>query len=114
MADGVRVLRRTDGRGALEQVALSKGGRYGVGASWSGCRRGKDVDIDLQCVVVDDQGVIIDCAYYNNLKAVRAITHSGDEVQGKMGNIEEMIWIHFPKLGDEVQGKMGNIEEMIW
>jgi len=99
---GSRVLRRSDGRQPQEPMALEKGGRYAVGASWSGCRRGTDVDIDLQCVVVDDKGVIIDCAYYNNLKAARSITHSGDELSGKADNIEEMVWVNFQRLPPNV------------
>jgi len=95
-AFGVRVLKRADGKRAHEPMALEKGGRYAVGASWS--EGSRDVDIDLQCVVVDDKGIIIDCAYYNNLKAVRSITHSGDEVAGRSSNIEEMVWVNFQRL----------------
>lgn len=84
-----------------EDIPLPKA-RYGFGASWDS-RGGRDVDIDLQCVVVDSKGVIIDCAYYNNLKAGRAITHSGDEVVGKTtGAIQEMIWVSMRKLPAQV------------
>jgi len=72
--------------------------RYGFGVSWELRSASQNVDIDLQCVVVDAQGTIIDCAYYNNLKAVRAITHSGDEVAGKPGGIQEMVWVSMQKL----------------
>lgn len=75
--------------------------RYGVGASWETIP-GRSVDIDLQCVVVDSTGAIIDCAYYNNLKAARGITHSGDEVVGKPGGINEMVWVNFNKLPQNV------------
>jgi len=75
--------------------------RYGFGVSWSALG-GRDVDLDLQCVVVDLSGTIIDCAYYNNLKAARAITHSGDEAAGKPGNIEEMVWVNAQKLPPNV------------
>lgn len=75
--------------------------RYGFGVSWDS-RGGRDVDIDLQCVVVDVDGAIIDCAYYNNLKAARAITHSGDETAGKPNHIEEMIWVNMNKLPTNV------------
>jgi len=84
-----------------EDIPLTKG-RYGFGVSWDSIG-GRDVDIDLQCVVVDSKGVITDCAYYNNLKAGRAITHSGDEVAGKRaGNIQEMIWVSIRKLQAQV------------
>jgi tellurium resistance protein TerZ len=89
-----RVLRKA------EDLNLTKS-RYGFGVSWnqSGAR---NVDVDLQCVVVDFSGAIIDCAYYNNLKAVRAITHSGDEAVGKPDNIEEMVWVNLQKLPPNV------------
>jgi len=95
-----RTLRKADTHGVAEDLVLPKT-RYGFGASWTSLG-GRDVDIDLQCVVVDFSGAIIDCAYYNNLKAVRAITHSGDETAGKPDNIEEMVWINVQKLPPNV------------
>merc|ERR1711959_297988 len=77
------------------------GTRYGFGVSWASLG-GRDVDMDLQCVVVDFSGAIIDCAYYNNLKAARGITHSGDETAGKPNNIEEMVWVNVQKLPPNV------------
>jgi len=63
---------------------------------------GRTVDIDLQCVVVDDKGSIIDCAYYNNLKAAKgSITHSGDEA-GRRDGIQEMVWVNARKLPSNV------------
>jgi tellurium resistance protein TerZ len=95
-----RALRRADTRGFAEDMDLPKT-RYGFGASWTSLG-GRDVDIDLQCVVVDFSGAIIDCAYFNNLKAARAITHSGDETAGKPNNIEEMVWVNVQKLPPNV------------
>jgi len=100
MSTRPRGLRRSDTRGLPEDVALPKT-RYGFGVSWSS-RGGHDVDLDLQCVVVDFSGAIIDCAYYNNLKAVRAITHSGDETAGKPDNIDELVWVNTQKLPPNV------------
>jgi len=97
---GVKVLRRADTKGLPEDIDLTRT-RYGFGVSWDSVR-GREVDIDLQCVVVDDHGTIIDCAYYNNLKAVRAITHSGDEAAGKPDNISEMVWVNLRKLPPNV------------
>merc|ERR1719433_1284892 len=73
------------------------GGRYGFGVSWDTIDE-QHVDIDLQCVVVDNVGSIIDCAYYNNLKAVRAVAHSGDEATGKPDKIEEMVWVNLQRM----------------
>jgi tellurium resistance protein TerZ len=92
---GVRVLHRADTKGLPDDLDLA-GPRYGFGVSWATGAR--EVDIDLQCVVVDNAGSIIDCAYYNNLKAARAITHSGDEVAGKPAGIQEMVWVNMQKL----------------
>jgi tellurium resistance protein TerZ len=87
-------------RASAEDLSMAKS-RYGFGVSWNALG-GRNVDIDLQCVVVDFSGAIIDCAYYNNLKAVRAITHSGDEAVGKPDNIEEMVWVNLQKLPPNV------------
>lgn len=93
-------LRRANTAGLAEDYPLESN-RYGFGVSWDTIG-GRDVDIDLQCVVVDTAGVIIDCAYYNNLKAVKAITHSGDEAHGKPNGIEEIVWVNMRKLPPNV------------
>mmetsp|Transcript_98914 Transcript_98914/g.156512 ORF Transcript_98914/g.156512 Transcript_98914/m.156512 type:complete len:427 (-) Transcript_98914:205-1485(-) len=95
-----RVMRRVNTKGLAEDLNLPKN-RYGFGVSWN-TTGGRSVDLDLQCIVVDFSGAIIDCAYYNNLKAVRAITHSGDEAVGKPDNIEEMVWVNLQKLPPNV------------
>jgi len=91
---------RVDSKKSPDDLEL-RGARYGFGVSWDSLEAGK-VDIDLQCVVVDNAGTIIDCAYYDNLKAVRAITHSGDEAHGKPDNIEEMVWANLRKMPSNV------------
>lgn len=85
---------------AAKDLDLPKS-RYGIGVTWT-TLPGRNIDIDLQCVVVDNAGVIIDCAYYNNLKAARGITHSGDETMGKPGGIDEMVWVNTRKLNPNV------------
>jgi tellurium resistance protein TerZ len=97
---GVKVLHRSDEKGSPDDLDLKRS-RYGFGVSWDTVH-GRDVDIDLQCVVVDNAGAIIDCAYYNNLKAARGITHSGDEAVGKPDSIEELIWVNTQKLSSNV------------
>lgn len=92
---GAKVLRRADTKGLPEDFDLPKS-RYGVGVSWQTIG-GREVDIDLQCVVVDNSGVIVDCAYYNNLKAT-GVTHSGDEAGRKPDGIQELVWVTIPKL----------------
>lgn len=95
-------LRRTDSAGMPDDFPLPKN-RYGFGVSWDAAPGFvKKIDIDLQCVVIDNAGAIIDCAYYNNLKAVRAITHSGDEPTGAAEGIDEMVWVTLPRLPPNV------------
>eukprot|EP00930_Biecheleria_cincta_P018811 TRINITY_DN1452_c0_g1_i1.p1 TRINITY_DN1452_c0_g1~~TRINITY_DN1452_c0_g1_i1.p1 ORF type:complete len:467 (-),score=82.01 TRINITY_DN1452_c0_g1_i1:200-1534(-) len=94
-------LRRMSTAGFAEDFPLPKG-RYGFGVSWDVLPGQPTIDIDLQCVVVDDRGQIIDCAYYNNLKAVNAITHSGDEATGEAAGIDELVWVNMPKLPENV------------
>jgi len=62
------------------------------------------VDLDLQAVVVDDKGSIIDAVYYNNMKALKgSITHSGDEQTGKKAGLDECIWVNLPKLPENIR-----------
>jgi stress response protein SCP2 len=94
-------LRRLNTAGMAEDFELTKP-RYGFGVSWDSPPGMPKVDVDLQCVVVDKAGSIIDCAYYNNMKAVRAITHSGDESTGDKSGIDEMVWANLTKLPENV------------
>lgn len=94
------MLRRANTAGLEETYDLPKG-RYGFGVSWDNIGN-RQIDIDLQCVVVDNVGSIVDCAYYNNLKAARAITHSGDETAGKPSGIQEMVWANLNKLQSNI------------
>eukprot|EP00820_Chromera_velia_P013445 Cvel_23935.t1-p1 / transcript=Cvel_23935.t1 / gene=Cvel_23935 / organism=Chromera_velia_CCMP2878 / gene_product=Tellurium resistance protein TerZ, putative / transcript_product=Tellurium resistance protein TerZ, putative / location=Cvel_scaffold2529:1-4581(-) / protein_length=380 / sequence_SO=supercontig / SO=protein_coding / is_pseudo=false len=68
------------------------------GLSWD-FNPGKTVDVDIQGVLVNNEGVIIDAAYYNNLKASgRAVTHSGDETDGKTDGVDEKVVCHLSLL----------------
>eukprot|EP00746_Dinoflagellata_sp_MGD_P155413 gnl/MRDRNA2_/MRDRNA2_85357_c0_seq2.p1 gnl/MRDRNA2_/MRDRNA2_85357_c0~~gnl/MRDRNA2_/MRDRNA2_85357_c0_seq2.p1 ORF type:complete len:439 (+),score=84.62 gnl/MRDRNA2_/MRDRNA2_85357_c0_seq2:121-1437(+) len=75
--------------------------RYGVAISWD--HSGQKLDIDLQAVVVDDKGCIIDAVYYNNLKALKALTHSGDEQTGEKSGLDEVIWVNMNNLPANVR-----------
>jgi len=74
--------------------------KYALAVSWD--RAGKPVDIDLQCVVVDNRGSIIDAVYYNNMKALKCITHSGDERTGDASGYDEVIWVALTKVPETV------------
>lgn len=62
-------------------------------------------DADLQAVVVDRTGRIIDAAYYNNLKACggRALVHTGDEGGQVGGGGLEEVRLHLGIMPSEVQ-----------
>jgi len=99
-APGVKVLKHPDSKAVPDDLALPKA-RYGFGVSWT-ATPGREVDIDLQCVVVNNAGTITDCAYYNNMKACGAVTHSGDEACGRQSGIAEMVWVNMRRLPDNV------------
>jgi len=77
--------------------------RYGLAVSWDVDRSG-GVDIDMQAVIIDNRGQVVDAVYYNNLKAMKAaVTHSGDETTGEKEGYDEIIWVTLPKLHESVQ-----------
>jgi len=76
--------------------------RYGLAVSWD--RIQTTVDIDLQAVMVDKKGTIVDAVYYNNLQDVStAVCHTGDEETGDAGGYDEMIWVNFAKVPESIQ-----------
>ena len=75
--------------------------KFGVGISWD--KGHMAVDVDLQAVIVDEKGVIIDAVYYNNMKALRCITHSGDEQTGERSGLDETVWITMQKIPQQVK-----------
>eukprot|EP00929_Paragymnodinium_shiwhaense_P084870 TRINITY_DN4541_c0_g1_i1.p1 TRINITY_DN4541_c0_g1~~TRINITY_DN4541_c0_g1_i1.p1 ORF type:complete len:491 (+),score=64.42 TRINITY_DN4541_c0_g1_i1:124-1596(+) len=96
-----KALRRMDTAGLPDDFQMSSK-RCGFGISWDRRQGAPAVDMDLQCVIVDNKGSIIDCAYYNNLKAANAVTHSGDEPTGAAEGIDELVWVNTTKLADSV------------
>eukprot|EP00931_Biecheleriopsis_adriatica_P121428 TRINITY_DN96512_c0_g1_i1.p1 TRINITY_DN96512_c0_g1~~TRINITY_DN96512_c0_g1_i1.p1 ORF type:complete len:543 (+),score=84.63 TRINITY_DN96512_c0_g1_i1:62-1690(+) len=75
--------------------------RYGIALSWDHfC----PVDLDLQALIVDQRGHIVDAVYYNNLSALRgALQHSGDELEGDKTGLNEMIWAVLARFPDPVK-----------
>jgi tellurium resistance protein TerZ len=45
----------------------------------------------------------MDAVYYNNLKALKAVTHSGDEVTGEKSGYDEVIWVNINRLPAKAQ-----------
>eukprot|EP00929_Paragymnodinium_shiwhaense_P015641 TRINITY_DN12373_c0_g1_i1.p1 TRINITY_DN12373_c0_g1~~TRINITY_DN12373_c0_g1_i1.p1 ORF type:complete len:447 (-),score=54.28 TRINITY_DN12373_c0_g1_i1:186-1526(-) len=91
---GPRVLRRGD-------ALLLPDARYGVSLSWDCVGRG--VDLDLQALVVNHKGEVVDAVYHNNPIVLRAaVMHSGDEMIEAQGN-DEAIWVDLTRLPETVQ-----------
>eukprot|EP00929_Paragymnodinium_shiwhaense_P057011 TRINITY_DN28531_c0_g1_i1.p1 TRINITY_DN28531_c0_g1~~TRINITY_DN28531_c0_g1_i1.p1 ORF type:complete len:424 (-),score=92.38 TRINITY_DN28531_c0_g1_i1:100-1371(-) len=73
---------------------------YGVAISWDeGARK---VDVDIQAVIVDNSGQVVDAVYYNNMKALKCVTHSGDELTGQKSGFDEVIWVNFRKMPEHI------------
>jgi len=76
--------------------------RYGVCLSWD--RVKSAVDLDLQAVIVDSPGTIIDAVYYNRLEIMdKGLSHSGDEKTGEGEGFDESIWLNFQKIKKDVK-----------
>lgn len=75
---------------------------YGMELSW--IPRGDDaVDLDLQAVIVDDRGLIVDAVYYNNMDAMNgAIGLSGDS-SSSVDHACETIWVSLSKMPQQVK-----------
>lgn len=92
---------------AKSKVALSVSRKehecIGFGISWER-QAHKPVDMDLQAVIVNNDGVIVDAVFYNNLSAIKsAVQHSGDEQTGERAGFDEVIWVHLPELPETVK-----------
>eukprot|EP00928_Gymnodinium_smaydae_P088118 TRINITY_DN72260_c0_g1_i1.p1 TRINITY_DN72260_c0_g1~~TRINITY_DN72260_c0_g1_i1.p1 ORF type:complete len:443 (-),score=67.43 TRINITY_DN72260_c0_g1_i1:353-1636(-) len=79
-----------------DEFVLEKN-RYGIGISWDESPEG-NVDVDLQAVIIDEKGQVVDAVYYNNLKALKCVTHSGDETTGEKTGLDEMIWVSVDRI----------------
>lgn len=75
--------------------------RYGVAISWDTGRTA--IDVDLQAVIIDEGGRVIEAVYYNNLKALKSFTHSGDEQTGEKEGFDETVWISLTKVPSSVR-----------
>jgi len=52
---------------------------------------------------VDNKGSIVDAVFYNNLKALKSITHSGDEQTGEREGLDEVIWVSLNRLPENIK-----------
>lgn len=84
------------------RIPLTKS-RYSIAVQWD-CLDGKGIDLDLQAVIVDDHGLVVDAAYYNNLSAVNgAVMLSGDETSGKATGFDESLWVNFSTMPHHIK-----------
>lgn len=84
-----------------EEVHPIHATNFAVALSWDesvSC----DLDVDLQAVLFDSSGKLLDAVYYNNIKAL-GVAHSGDEMTGAKSGYDEVIWVHFRKIPDNVR-----------
>ncbi|KAF4691120.1 hypothetical protein FOZ60_016230 [Perkinsus olseni] len=83
-------------------IPLSPNSTYSVGVLWDFVG-GQPIDVDIQAIAVDNRGVIVDCAYYNNLKALgKALVHSGDELDGRTDGVDEKVTLNLAKMPHNV------------
>lgn len=79
-----------------------QGAKFGFALSWDQVP-GSAADLDLQGVIFDGSGKLLDAVYYNNMKALgKCVTHSGDETTGERSGFDEVIWVHAGRLPPEV------------
>mmetsp|Transcript_146238 Transcript_146238/g.280461 ORF Transcript_146238/g.280461 Transcript_146238/m.280461 type:complete len:536 (-) Transcript_146238:116-1723(-) len=76
-------------------LPLLKDTNYGMKVSWDALDD-QDVDLDLQALIVDKHGFIVDVVYYNNPVALEgAVSSTGDMREGP--SIQETIWVRLSK-----------------
>lgn len=76
---------------------------YGLALKWDNLD-GKGIDCDLQAVLVDDRGHIIDAVYYNNMTALQgAIGLIGDTTTGEGDGYDEQIYLTLKKFQPQVK-----------
>ena len=76
---------------------------YFLGIHWYHVDGKGEVDLDLQAVIVDRHGMVVDAVYYNNLEALDGAIGAGGDSKGDEKNhlvagMEEFIWISVSKL----------------
>jgi tellurium resistance protein TerZ len=73
--------------------------KFGVGVSWDWLPAAP-IDLDLQGVIFDSQGVFLDAVYNNNLKALaHSLTLSRDEMSGeKSYGSDRVLWVNVERL----------------
>jgi len=78
--------------------------KYGVGISWDAIDGVDTIDLDLQAVIVDESGLIIDAVYYNNPEALNgAVSMAGDERTGNSDGCDESVWVKIDKIPRQVK-----------
>lgn len=77
------------------------GRQYSLGIQWHNIG-GENIDLDLQAVIVDSNGLIVDAVYYNNLTAMDGAVGSGGDDSHAAGCSQENIWVSLSKLPADI------------
>lgn len=77
---------------------------YGLGLAWDNYPGQAPLDLDLQAVIVDENGQIVDAVYFNNSFALKgAVQMAGDHTTGESEGLDESIWVRINKLPQAVK-----------
>lgn len=101
----VRQKPQKKGKDAAIVPLKNANGFYGMGIKWDDASGAgaSGADLDLQAVVVDSAGLIVDTVYYNNLFAMdHAISHSGDQQSGVASGVDESVWVKLSKVPADI------------
>mmetsp|Transcript_619 Transcript_619/g.1459 ORF Transcript_619/g.1459 Transcript_619/m.1459 type:complete len:554 (+) Transcript_619:28-1689(+) len=90
-------------RGGKKRIPVPlPGDSYNVAISWDADGISK-VDLDIQALIVDRSGFIIDAVYYNNLMVLNgAVVSWGDEKTGAKDDWDELVTVNLSKLPRDV------------
>ena len=72
-----------------------------VAAGWDVVARGRDYDLDLSAILLDNQGRYIDCVYYGN-KHSAGVQLDHDNLTGEGDGDDENIFMNFNRISPNV------------
>lgn len=77
---------------------------YGLGLAWDKAPGQMPLDLDLQAVIVDANGQIVDAVYFNNSYALKgAVQMANDQTTGESEGLDESIWVKINQLPESIK-----------